>query len=109
MRGRALWCALFLGCAPVDEVVVTSPLVGATPVEASGTATVAEVLPAGSYTYLRFAESEAGVWHVISSDAPAVGDQVTYRAFAELTDFHSTRLNRDFPRLVFSTSRGEAP
>lgn len=90
-------------CGPaVEQVVVTSPLVGAERLHTQGRATVVEVLPAGSYTYLRLAEP-ADRWFVVSSGAPAAGDTVAWRGFAELRGFHSTRLDRTFDHLVFAT------
>jgi hypothetical protein len=97
---------VLFGCGRVEPALVRSPLVGASPLDIDGEGHVAEVLPAGSYTYLRLEGDEDGVWHVISDDPPYIGDRLRYHSYAERAPFHSARLDRDFPRLVFSASRG---
>ncbi len=90
-------------CADLEEGIATSPLIGATRIEERGQGQVAETHQAGSYTYLRLQGAPDGVWHVVSLGSPEVGDQINYRGYAELENFHSAKLGRAFPRLVFTS------
>jgi hypothetical protein len=65
------------------------------------TGRVEERLPAGSYTYLAVRTGEALVWAVTVGDAPPPGAQVEVRSMGRRTNFHSRRLARTFPDLVF--------
>ncbi len=71
--------------------------------EAGGTlaGTVAELVPAGGYLYVRV-ETAAGPRWVASLKKPLhLGDAVRVRIFAEREDFASKRTGRVFERLVF--------
>lgn len=95
-----LWW-LLAGCG-AEEALVTSPLVGATRIEERGVAEIAEVLPAGSYTYLRL-EDRPETWLVVNDRARAVGETVAWRGYAEVHHFESRRLNRTFDHLIFAS------
>ncbi|KIG15530.1 hypothetical protein DB30_05553 [Enhygromyxa salina] len=69
---------------------------------------VSEVLVAGRYSYLRLRGSSPGEWHVVMGRAPRVGDSVHYRAYAVAKNFHSSSLQRDFERLLFTSVKPEA-
>jgi hypothetical protein len=71
-------------------------------VASGGEAEVVEALPAGSYTYLRL-DAPADRWLVVTGRAPAVGQAVTWRGYAEREGFASRRLDRTFDRLVFAS------
>ena len=62
---------------------------------------VEERLPAGSYTYVAVRAGEALTWAVTLGDAPPVGTPVQVRSMGRRTNFHSRRLERTFPELVF--------
>jgi hypothetical protein len=95
-----LWWVL-AGCGAGEAVVVTSPLVGAERIDRRGVDAVAEVLPAGSYTYLRL-EGQPETWFVVT-DRARPGETVAWRGFAEVHDFPSRRLDRTFDHLVFAS------
>ncbi|MGK4002468.1 hypothetical protein WMF31_07590 [Sorangium sp. So ce1036] len=65
------------------------------------TGVVEERLPAGSYTYLAVRTDAAVVWAVTLGDAPPPGARVRVRSMGSRTSFHSRRLDRTFPTLVF--------
>ncbi|WP_437596008.1 hypothetical protein [Sorangium sp. So ce590] len=62
---------------------------------------VEERLPAGSYTYVAVRTGEALTWAVTVGDAPPPGTPVQVRSMGRKTNFHSSRLSRTFPELVF--------
>ncbi|WP_437964189.1 hypothetical protein WMF04_31315 [Sorangium sp. So ce260] len=62
---------------------------------------VEERLPAGSYTYLAVRTAESLTWAVTVGDAPPPGTPVQVRSMGRKTNFHSSRLSRTFPELVF--------
>ncbi|WP_437934170.1 hypothetical protein [Sorangium sp. So ce341] len=62
---------------------------------------VEERLPAGSYTYFAVRAGEALTWAVTVGDAPPPGTPVQVRSMGRRTNFHSSRLARTFPELVF--------
>lgn len=95
-----LWWAV--ACSGWDETIVRSPLVGAAPVDLRGQSEVLEVLPAGSYTYLRIAELPEQ-WLVVTGPVPELGAHVGWHGFAEAHDFRSGRLNRSFTHLWFAS------
>ena len=91
--------------ASVEATVLTSPLVGADPVDLRGRGTVVEVLAAGSYTYLRVQGVEP--WLVVTGRPPEVDQALRFRGFAALRDFESQRLGRTFDTLIFATLQEE--
>jgi len=112
-RHVAGWLAMgwLLGaCATVPpavhEAVATAPLVGADAVDLHGVGTAEEVLQAGSYTYVRVSDLSEG-WLVFAHRAPALGETVRWRGYAERRPFHSRRLDRDFERVVFASTDAE--
>lgn len=62
---------------------------------------VEERLPAGSYTYVAVRTGAALTWAVTVGDAPPPGAPVQVRSMGRRTNFHSSRLSRTFPELVF--------
>lgn len=90
--------------AAAPEVPPANPLVGVAPVEGERLAgVVAEVLPAGGYTYFRLSE---GGWAVVMGPGPAVGQAIEAAVFARKTDFRSRRLDRAFAELAFVNLSG---
>ncbi|MSP54784.1 MAG: hypothetical protein EXR69_04135 [Myxococcales bacterium] len=79
--------------------------------------TVAETLPAGSYTYVRVHTADgADVWAAARGDAPALGSAASFSTEMRMVNFHSDSLARDFELVYFvrsiapsSTSSGAAP
>lgn len=102
-------CDPTAAAAPPPEPVAASvsPLAAAEPVDARLTGRVVEALPAGGYTYLRLDGPAAG-WAVVSGAAPAVGELLRARVFAQAPRFHSRRLGRTFAELRF-VSLDDAP
>ena len=102
---------LAVGCNDWEERIVTSPLVGAQRIDERGVSRVEEVLKTKSYAYLRLASAPPGVWHVVSGEAPQLGSTVSYRGYAELLQFHSPSLKRNFERLIFTSTqpKGKTP
>ncbi|WP_437677763.1 hypothetical protein [Sorangium sp. So ce131] len=62
---------------------------------------VEERLAAGSYTYVAVRTDVDLVWAVTIGDAPPPGTRVKVRSMGRRTSFHSRRLDRTFPALVF--------
>ncbi|WP_437521253.1 hypothetical protein WME79_28705 [Sorangium sp. So ce726] len=62
---------------------------------------VEERLPAGSYTYVAVRSGENLTWAVTVGDAPPPGTPVQVRSMGRKANFHSRRLARTFPELVF--------
>lgn len=63
---------------------------------------VEQRLPAGSYTYLALrTERDAVLWAVTLGKGEPPGARVKVRSMGHRPDFHSRRLNRTFPDLVF--------
>ncbi|MEN0063320.1 MAG: hypothetical protein AAGA48_14300 [Myxococcota bacterium] len=88
----------------VEQAVVTSPLVGATRVRSDGEGEVTSTLRTGSYTYFQL-DAPSDRWFVVMGDDVGVGERVTYRGYAEIESFRSTKLDRTFDRLVFASIR----
>ncbi|MEO1336463.1 MAG: hypothetical protein AAFV29_12510 [Myxococcota bacterium] len=100
--------AILLSCTACEETLATSPLVGASRVDHKGRGTVAELLRAGRYSYVRFEGAPTGTWHVMMRTTPQVGTSIRYRAYAEAKAFRSAKLGRVFPHLYFSTLNKES-
>lgn len=65
--------------------------------------TALEVLPAGSYTYLRVRDDSGEErWLVIVGGTVCVGDKLALDGFGRRRDFYSKRLDRRFDELVFA-------
>lgn len=62
---------------------------------------VSEVIPAGTYTYLRVTKDGKETWLAIPFRDVPVGAEVRYRDGAVMKDFHSGSLNRTFPEVLF--------
>lgn len=107
--------------AAVTEVAAASPssstttkgldgpptgLIPPGPDEATLFGTVAELLPAGGYTYLRV-EPEHGEprWVVTLRRGLETGARVEVDNIGSRQDFYSRRLDRSFPELVFGVVR----
>ncbi len=93
------------GCSNVEEKLATSPLIGAERIKVSGTGKVQEVMATGRYVYMRLDSSKPGVWHVVTGNAPEVGQSVTYRGYAKLDNFRSPTLDRSFDKLIFASTK----
>ncbi len=65
--------------------------------------TVAEVVAAGSYAYVRVDRGDQAVWVVTMGSAPALDARVAVKGMGERHDFHSRRLDRTFDHLIFGT------
>lgn len=83
------------GTNPLGQLRRT--VVDATPI----TGHVEERMPAGSYTYFAVRSGETLTWAVTVGDVPPPGARVQVRSLGRRTSFHSRRLGRTFPELVF--------
>jgi hypothetical protein len=90
--------------AKPQEAAATNPLgqlsrsaLDLTPIEGH----VEELLPAGPYTYLAVRTAGELVWAVTLGGAPPPGTAVHVQSMGRRTSFHSRRLGRTFPELVF--------
>jgi hypothetical protein len=63
------------------------------------TATVAETIDAGGYTYIRLEEPD--MWIAAPAIAVSEGDQVKYTGGMEMRDFYSKALDRTFESIFF--------
>ncbi|MDC0716470.1 hypothetical protein [Nannocystis bainbridge] len=91
--------------APQPVAPRENPLVG--PEFVKGQQTLAgrieERLVAGSYVYLAIrGQDGATQWAAVLGAAPAVGSDVALVSVGRRSDFHSPRLQRDFPVLHFA-------
>ena len=85
---------------PTSAAAGANPLAAAEPTDARLTGRVVEALRAGGYTYLRL-DGPVARWAVVSGAAPAVGEHLRARVFAQAPQFHSSRLGRTFAELRF--------
>jgi hypothetical protein len=65
----------------------------------SNSGTVAEIIDAGGYTYLRIEESDT--WIATSTMEVSQGTQVEYSGGSEMLNFHSKSLDRTFESIWF--------
>lgn len=63
---------------------------------------VAETMDAGGYTYFKVAQGSDFVWVASGPQKTKVGDVVSFKAGAVMTDFYSKTLKRTFKKIVFS-------
>ncbi|HET6584625.1 MAG TPA: hypothetical protein VFG69_14300 [Nannocystaceae bacterium] len=120
MPWQWLLAALLLGCeavapasarqpetapsTPTPTAAPSPPLAGMTPPAAGEEVfdgVVEERLAAGSYTYLAVRTGGAAKWVATMGDGAALGASVRIESMGTRTDFHSRRLDRTFPELVF--------
>ena len=66
---------------------------------------VAEVLDAGTYTYLRVRAPGSDRWVATLTATRPSAERVTVRVIGESPCFHSSRLDRDFTDLAFGIVR----
>jgi len=81
-------CLLSL-LAPVNLAAETGPV----------NSTVAEIIDAGGYTYIRIKESD--IWIATSTMEVSEGDPIEYSGGAEMLNFHSKSLDRTFESIWF--------
>lgn len=62
---------------------------------------VSEVIPAGSYTYLRITENSEDTWVAIPRRDVPVGARVRYADAPPMKDFHSPSMDRTFEEVLF--------
>ena len=68
---------------------------------------VLETMDVAEYTYVRLKLAVGGEeWAAVSKTPIAVGDTITLAQSIVMTDFHSSSLNRTFPRIVFGQLMG---
>lgn len=96
------------GCPPADAPATPRETVraGMPAIETSPVDTlegvVAELAPAGHYTYLRV--GEPGDWAVVMGKIDLrLGDTVSLTVQGHKADFHSRRLDRSFETLFFAS------
>lgn len=79
--------------------------------ELSGT--VVETMNAGGYTYVCLEKKGKKTWAAVPEMRVKVGQKLTLAPGAEMTNFKSTKLNRTFEKIIFSTgplaARGPSP
>lgn len=99
---RSLLFLVLLACARGPHGA-RNPFEEARLVNQSLTATLVKATTAGGYTYLDLTSSDGGrLSLVIMGDVPD-GAELQLHAYAELSHFHSKRLNRDFSPLLFGS------
>ena len=93
--------ALILVCA----FLVYAPVLVAAE-SGSATGTVAEVIEAGGYVYLKL--EEQGLWIAANTFAVSKGDTIQYSGGMEMNQFHSKSLDRTFESIYFVSQAGLA-
>jgi hypothetical protein len=63
---------------------------------------VVEVLDGGSYTYLCLEKEGQKTWVAVPKMPAKVGEELTFKAGNEMTNFTSKTLNRTFEKIIFS-------
>ncbi len=63
---------------------------------------VVEVLASGNYTYLCLGKEGQKTWVAVPAMKAKIGDEFTFKAGNEMTNFTSKYLNRTFDKIVFS-------
>lgn len=99
----ALAVGLDVATAP-DSTNPLASLISERPGAAPLTGTILQALRAGSYTYLQVQPRSAAdepLWVVVLGAGAAPGESVRVRSLGRKTNFHSPRLGRSFPELVF--------
>ena len=101
---------LFLGgVVMAGETPPATPPAGHPPIPANPAAKgtlpnggqVSEVIPAGSYTYLRVVQGSKGTWIAIPRQDIPVGAEIRYAQGMAMKDFHSSSLDRTFEEVLF--------
>lgn len=69
---------------------------------------VLEIVPAGSYLYLRLQTGAGETWAAIARGEVRKGDQVVIDDVTVMNNFRSKTLDRVFPSLAFGHLRGQA-
>lgn len=67
------------------------------------TGTVVETMQSGGYVYIKL---EDGIWIAANAFAVTVGDKVQYSGAMEMSDFHSTSLDKTFESILFVSDAG---
>jgi hypothetical protein len=113
MNRFLLGVVLVAGCQYRDDVVQPAPAVAQKPTSVEPAAadgeisgTVVETMNASSYTYARLDRGGTEIWVAGPQAALAVGTKLTKLEGQLMTDFHSSTLDRTFPRIYFVTSLG---
>jgi len=83
----------FLIFTPVLPAAAAGPVTG----------TVAETMESGGYVYIRL---ENGTWIAANIFAVSAGDKIQYDGAMEMSNFHSTSLDRTFDSILFVSSAG---
>jgi len=98
---------ILLALAACGAVVTESPLasITRTPAEPDVQGTVAEVLPAGGYAYLRVEDR----WFATLDRGLTVGDPVTLDPIGRADTFYSRRTGRTFDALWFASVASSQP
>jgi hypothetical protein len=84
-----------------------TPAVGET-----ATGAVVETMDASSYTYARVKTATGEIWAAGPQTKVTVGERITVPLRMPMTEFHSSTLNRTFPKVYFMsrfTKEGEMP
>jgi len=91
--------------APGAETPAAGDAASVAPAAEAVVGAVQEVIPAGSYTYVRV-KPAAGedVWAAVTGTGPAIGATVTVSTALPMRDFHSDTLDRTFPLVYFVQS-----
>ncbi len=64
--------------------------------------TVLETMNAAGYTYVNLSSAQGPLWIAIPETTVRKGEQRSFSPGMEMKDFHSTSLDRTFPRIIFS-------
>lgn len=101
---------LFLGCLGTTPEMLPNNIIPPPAVETAQAFvapakehpfTVKEILPAGSYMYLRVDEAGKEEWIAVVKVPVAVGQKYSYADAAPMKQFFSKELNRTFPEVLF--------
>ncbi len=90
---------------PAPGVETPADAAAAAPAADAIAGAVQEVIPAGSYTYVRVKPTTGDeVWAAVTGTGPAIGATVTVSTSLPMRDFHSDTLDRTFPLVYFVQS-----
>ncbi len=106
LAARALAALLTLGSVGCGASAGANPLLHLEPVDTTPRiATLDEVLPAGSYAYLRVGDA----WHATLNDGFVAGDRVEIRGVGLAHGWRSARLGRELGDVVFAAVSAAPP
>lgn len=88
---------------PVADTANAAPPIQAPAAAPMAKGKVVETFNAANYTYVRIKTDSGDLWAAATPFKVSVGDQVSVPTDMPMENFHSSALNRTFPRIYFTS------